>query len=572
MCDSAAGQQLRLVTQWGVRYPPGATPSRLVFPFSAQWTAFDTCLVVDRCRPRNRLLEVDQAGAVVWTFEAPPRMNFAHRLDSGMVLYTQQTGLYGVEPGGTPRLLSRLHTGTAPNCGSVCGDRLLLGGDDGLDLFTLGGRHLAHLPPGEFSFREPVGVQLLPSGNLLVVDGETACVIELDPRGRQMRVFGRWRQPGLRDGRLCVPLSAARLADQRTIVADWRGHRLISYDPDGQARGVLPATGRARLFAPAGVSVTPAGDLLVAETGHRRVSRRTVQGDLRWEYGPPVLPERTLSFPRSATPVGPDQVLVCDSYQERIVVLDARSGDERWAFGRDCAHGENSGMSIPRSATRSRAGVTCVADGLNGRALLLDAGGRICREIIKVRMGDRSVPLCDPHHVVMVDSGEVMLVDSDLNQVLLLDQSDRVVMSWGGAGGATALSDPHQARLLPDGGLLVADSGHHRIVEFDRHGQLRWQLTHTVDAPGADPVPVRYPRFADRLDRDRLLVVDTDGCRIVLIDRDGAVHWQLGPVLTTVDSPGACPELRVPKWAAFDHSGRLMVADYYNSRIAVFAR
>lgn len=83
----------RLAGQWGVEYDLDADPSSLVFPFVAQWTHLGTCLVVDRCQPENRIIELDPDGSVVWAVARPPRTNFAHRIDDDIVLYSRGVNL-----------------------------------------------------------------------------------------------------------------------------------------------------------------------------------------------------------------------------------------------------------------------------------------------------------------------------------------------------------------------------------------------------------------------------------------------------------------------------------------------
>jgi hypothetical protein len=84
---------LRLNAQWGVEFDCDADPSPLVFPFVAQWTHLGTFLVVDRCQPENRIVELDPDGSVVWAVTRPMRTNFAHRIDDDIVLYCRDVNL-----------------------------------------------------------------------------------------------------------------------------------------------------------------------------------------------------------------------------------------------------------------------------------------------------------------------------------------------------------------------------------------------------------------------------------------------------------------------------------------------
>ncbi|KUM98057.1 hypothetical protein AQI95_41450 [Streptomyces yokosukanensis] len=554
--------QFRLVRQWGIEHPADSDASPLAFPFLGQRTADGTYLIVDRRLPENRLIEVSAEGETVWSLSAPPRMNFAHRIGTESVLFCQGTDLYWADRSGRRTLHRPLPVTRAFNCGSVLDDRLLLAGDDGILLLTLDGTLLRHLKPSEDSFIEPSDVQLLPSGNILMSDALTCCAIELDEYGRRVRIFGQWRRPGLRHGRVGAPYSACRLRDGRTIVADWRGSRLAEFDTDGRWVRDLPGIGRGLTAGPSYVRQLPDGDLLVTETVHRRLVVRSIEGEVRWEYGPRTLPRHTLSFPRTVEPLrASDDLLVCDTYADRVVSIDP-SGAERWAFG------EGMGLNLPRSARQGEDGRIALSDGLNGRVLVLDDLGQVTREVDKVSSDGLPVRLMDPHYAELLPGGVLLIVDSDLERVLLVGEDDTVLRQWG--AGEERLSDPHQACLLADGGIVVADSANDRVVEFDPDGNLRYQIARTALTGTGDHRPLLYPRFAMPMPdgSGALLIVDTDACRLTAATRAGERLWSVGPVLDIEAIPAAVPELRVPKYAAFGQHGRILVADYLNSRIA----
>jgi hypothetical protein len=499
-------------------------------------------------------------------------MNFARMTDGGDVVLTVGDALYRLRPGGAPARIAVLPGGVVPNCGDGLGDIVVLGSDRGIDRYTIDGRHVGHIPVGEATFLEPVGVRIVQDGRLLVADGETSCIVETDADGRRVRTFGRWRQPGRRDGRLSVPLAACRLPDGQTLVADWRAHRIARYDEKGRELAPITSVGGRPLFSPADVSAVSADEILVTETGNRCVSRASLSGELRWFYGPRQPAQRTLSFPRSAVPGPGNSLLVCDSHQDRVVVLGERDV-VRWEVG-ERGDGTGTGLSIPRSATWARQGRVCIADGLNGRVVVVGPDGRIEREMTSVRRGGRRVPLEDPHHAVVVGT-RVLVVDAESARIYLVDAEGEVVRQWGDGGPdgdpGARLDDPHHAQLLDGGGLLVADSGRNRVVEFDAHGRVRLELRQTY-APDESRMhaPLRYPRCAVAVRGGDILVADTDNARILRMARTGRVRWQIGPVIDVGANATASPELRVPKWVAVDRQGHLIVTDYYNSRIAVF--
>jgi hypothetical protein len=511
-----------LDSEWGIAGDDPQRRSPFVFPCVAQLTDFGTCLVVDRCLPANVLVEVTLSGSVEWIHRSIPRMNFAHRLNERQVLYLNGRSIFLVDDKGRSEKISSIPGTESFNCGSVLGQLLALGSDDGIDIVSIQGDRMGHVSPDEARFVEPIDVQLLSSGGLLITDWTAASVVELDAEGRRSRIFGRWRDPGRDDARLGGPMSACRMGDGRTIVADWRTHRLVEFDANGTMVRTLPTHGRARLFAPSYVREVGDDRILVVESGGRRVHIRDLDGNVFWEYGPSVLPEPVLSFPRSAEPdYRSEDLLICDSYGDRVIKMSA-DGHVGWEVGRDA------GIRLPRAAAFDLNGGSAIADGINHRLLLTDSTGSVMREVSSVWKGGYRQSLKDPHHAAIVDGEYMLIVDSDLNLVIVIDDTNHVVAQWDSAG--ASFSDPHYAQLLGNGSVVVADSGNDRIVVVDRHGYLRREITHTINQDG-QRTHLRYPRFASILADGSLLTVDTHAARIVRTDNGGNVVWQLGPTV-----------------------------------------
>lgn len=551
-----------VTAQWGVRHAADADPSPLVHPGFAQWTTRDTCLLIDQGQAVNRVLEVDRGGRIVWSHEAPPRMNWAHRLDDDTVLVLQGDGLWSVRGDGATRLLYRVPTRSHLNCASLRDGVVAIGADDGIFLVTIDGRPLRVLRPSESTFIETYDIELLAGGHLLIVDAYGSCAVELDENGRRVTVFGAWRQSSPDRAALMVPAATCRRADGTTVVADWRNGLLVEHAPDGQRIRALASAGRAMHFAPTCVRETPSGELLVADAGNRRVCLRDDAGRILWEHGPFRLPVTDVRFPRTAEPLSGGGLLVTDCYADRVIALTT-DHQVVWECGPDGASGEDPGLALPRAAARGRSG-TAIADGLNRRLVVAGSDGAIVREVSRIDYCGSSVTLGDPHYAEELGPGELLLVDADLDRVVVLDEADRVLHDWGGARGG--LRDPHMASVLTSGELLVADSGNSRVVRLDRDGAVVSQLTHYRDADG-ERHALSTPRCVRPLPGGRLLVVDTNGCQVLCVDWSGRLLWKVGPQLDVSLLPAVSPELRTPKWAAMDAAGRLLITDYFNSRV-----
>lgn len=555
---SSGSGQARLTHQWGVEPPAGSTASPLVYPFGAHLTDFGTCLIVDRGAGVNRLVEVDRDGRVVWEYAAAPRMNFAHRINVSTVLVLQGDGFWAVRQDGSRERLFTFPVTGHLNCGSINGDRIAVGTDEGIFLLSVDGRLINHLAPSPDRFIEPMDLELLDSGHILVTDACGTCAVELDRSGHRVATFGVWRHAMPDRDRVAVPGSSCRLADGRTVVADWRRGRLSVYGTDRRLQGVLPASRDAELFAPSFVRETPSGNLIVSESGGRRVMVRNLDGDVLWSYGAPGPTRTSLHFPRIAEPMPDGGLLVADCYADRVVAIGA-DGLERWEVGP-----QGAGLTFPRSASASR-GVVAIADGINRRVVLVGSDGAVRSEITEVRSRGKRVALGDPHWVESIDDqGTYLLVDADLRRVMVIDDSGSVLSQWG--ADQSLLDDPHHAMLLRDGDLLVADTGNSRLVRLDPQGLVVWEST-SYRVPGGEPVAWRCPRTVRMLPDRTMAVVDTSACQVLVVDSAGLVRWQVGPALDISAFPAAAPQLRTPKWAAYDGAGGLVVTDYYNGRV-----
>lgn len=527
----------------------------LRYPTMARWTDSNTCMIIDRCQPENRILEIDAAGTMLWETRRPPRMNTAVPVEHGRL---------AVSVNGTVSILGRDRMPTALTTvtdavfesADALGAILALGSDAGIDILGLDGRARRRIRPGGATFTNPTGIELLKSGALLVADAWASRVVELDQAGNRIRSFGGRRSQGRGPEFLSGPRSACRTRDGATIVADTLAHRLVEFPPDGaSARVIEISSSHGGLFAPTYVRECEDSTLLVADTGNRRVLRVARTGQAVWEFGPARIPRRLFSFPRSAEATGTGTVLVCDTFNHRVVEVRGK---------KEITREYSDGLVIPRSATQAQDGRTVIADGTNGRVLVLDRRGQPIREITSVRHRGARVPFQDPH-LGRLYGNRLLIVDSDANAVWLIDEHDRVEASWGWEDGL-GLRDPHYADFTRSGALAVTDSGNHRvlIIRYARGGSPP-RREQPFDTGG---LALRYPRFAQPRAHGGFLIADTDHSRMLRIEPrtvDAA-----GPILTARRAVSN-QEIRTPRWLSPIRGSQILITDYGNSRIIVAA-
>jgi DNA-binding beta-propeller fold protein YncE len=350
------------------------------------------------------------------------------------------------------------------------------------------------------------------------------------------------------------------LPDGRIAVADTLNDRVVLLDGPA-VRELWPADGSG-WAAPTFVRATPDGGLLVTDSGQRRVVALGLDGQLRWQYGAQPGGRRPLAFPRMAEATAAGTVLVADTFHHRVLEFDG-AGEQVWQAG------PGLGLHAPRSVTRDAGGRTVIADGMNARVLVVDGAGSPVREISEVRWQGERHRLVDPHHVVAVGE-QLLITDSDTDCVWLVDSRGDATRQWGGGPDSGQLDDPHCAWLRPDGSLVVADAGNHRLALCAPGPHSGARALPVLDAAG-QPVQLDYPRCVSLAPGGGLLVADTDAARLLGVDAAGVVRWELGPELPADPGLGGVPELRIPRWVALDARGRLVITDYWNSRVLVYA-
>jgi hypothetical protein len=116
----------------------------------------------------------------------------------------------------------------------------------------------------------------------------------------------------------------------------------------------------------------------------------------------------------------------------------------------------------------------------------------------------------DPLDARMLPNGDLLITSGLTGTVSEIDKKGNIVWIKNG------LQHPVSAVFLPNGDIAVAESGNFRIVIFDRQGnQVRTLLEGKVQ-----------PNWVDVTPQGTLLV--TDSSSVLEVDMDGNIVWQLG--------------------------------------------
>lgn len=146
------------------------------------------------------------------------------------------------------------------------------------------------------------------------------------------------------------------------------------------------------------------------------------------------------------------------------------------------------------------------------------------------------------HDVHLLPNGNVM-VQQAMKRIVEIDrQSKQVVWSYDASkqnGNDGKRVEVHAFQPLPNGHIMIAESGPARIIEIDRDGNLHREIVLKVDHPDAHT----DTRLARKLDNGNYLVAHEADGAIREYNEQGEVVWEYQvPMFDKPSRPGHGPE------------------------------
>ena len=165
--------------------------------------------------------------------------------------------------------------------------------------------------------------------------------------------------------------------------------------------------------------------------------------------------------------------------------------------------------------------------------------------------GDGPGEFVEPRDVAVIGN-VVFVADTGNRRVQAWDRDGTYRQAW--AGGQEPFEEPLALAADPQGRLLVLDSLQGWIYRFDREGNALDRIA----GPGAQTF---HPRGMTSLPDGAVVVADTGGARLAILDAAGNIVGDLG---TLGDAPGQFHE---PTDAAMDQAGTYYVVEAHNQRV-----
>jgi hypothetical protein len=263
--------------------------------------------------------------------------------------------------------------------------------------------------------------------------------------------------------------------------------------------------------------------------------------------------------PHSNPSVLPGDILIADDWNNRLLIVDPQ-GRVRWRFPRpgDLARGQN--FLLPDDAFFSPNGQYIIATEEENSVVSVIS---IARHKIVYRYGTPGVPGSSNNHVSNPDDAMMMpdggLITSDIKncRILLLapparqlHRPRRIIGTTGvcGHNPPQQFGSPNGAFPTTNGSYLVTEINNDWVTQMNLNGRVAWS-TH--------PPGVAYPSDTNEIYPGRYLTVDySQPGQVVEFDSSGHRLWRFGGLNH--------PSLALPL-----PNGDILVNDDYNNRVIV---
>ena len=336
-------------------------------------------------------------------------------------------------------------------------------------------------------------------------DGQIASLQEVlsiyRPNGTDAYETQRLGQPGFGD--------VAFAPDGRIVVADYRGHRVLVYHPNGSLATSFGSHGIVSpgFYAPTDVAVAPDGRIVVAEPKNYNIRVFHPNGTAVLEFGSHGASDGDFYAP-SRVAVAPDgRIVVGDTVKERVQVFNP-DGSPVLAFG---SHGEGEGEF------RFLSDVAVAPD---GRIVVGDYAGPAPDGRVQVFHPNGSIAL----HIPLVDNPPRGVAVAPDGRIVVLSSFRVLIFHPNGTADFTIPAPTHDdivwsnVAVAPDGRIVLGADGHISILNPD--GSIAFATSTNIlsDAVAVGP-------------DGRIVVIDASTERVQVFNPDGSHAFAIRPAL-----------------------------------------
>jgi DNA-binding beta-propeller fold protein YncE len=206
----------------------------------------------------------------------------------------------------------------------------------------------------------------------------------------------------------------------------------------------------------------------------------------------------------------------------------------------------------PSAICRINPHLLCITDAVNGSVIIMDNNGNIKKKISRVK----GLRLISPVSACVDDTGNIYVSDSARQVVVRFDRKYK----FKGIFISPSLSGGRITGLVFMGGIFYCvDTANHRVLCFDRQGELRFIIGKRGTAEGQFNFPTHIAAG-----NGMIYVVDALNFRVQVFD-------DIGKFIRVFGTPGrGGGNFSKPKGIAVDGQGRIFVADAMFDNVQIF--
>ena len=372
----------------------------------------------------------------------------------------------------------------------------------------------------------------------------------------------------------------------RRVVADGTVETVVGNGSFGLDDEELPAS-ESRLAVPAGLALSPAGQLYLVDLGNQQVRVVEPNGILRTVLNAqmPLLstPPRTFFAPADIAFDDRGRLYVADRGNNTVWQIDPSgggrpvAGDGQNGFSGDGQPSAQAHLGDPRAVVVGADYSIYIADTGNGRVRVVDPDGRIHTLIgdggQEVWTGERRAALAAsirPVDLALDGRGQLLVLDALGSRLLRLEPGGDVSV----VAQFETEAEPRSVSVDTDGRIVVALHGGRQVVKLDGQETVALAGNGRIRASGDGGSAHNASFFAPAgvvYDKDgNLYIAERSNHLVRRVRSDGTVETIAGTGRAGFSGdggPGWQAQLRAPAALAFDGAGNLYIADSGNGRI-----
>jgi len=280
--------------------------------------------------------------------------------------------------------------------------------------------------------------------------------------------------------------------------SDFDGNRIVAVSPDNkivweQNMDTDPIPRQSYNVHTEYVTLTPNGNLLVSDGDGMMVQEIDRKShELLWQYGLRSIQGATTGLihqPDKSFKFNDHEVLINDGNNRRVIIVDQDTNQIVWQYGHTLEMSAEPGFLRGNTAARpiNEARQIIITDTLENKFMVVD------RETKQILWEYKKPDAKWLQHVFPTAEGTFVLEDRQKNEVFEVDIDGKILWTLTKFADGSDLKYPTDTIKLPNGNVLIAESGRDRIVEVTpQTGQIAktWNASGFVTTIAIDYEPV----------------------------------------------------------------------------------